>query len=114
MARFVHLLSRVRRADKILSSCFHAPALAATLAQRYRPNAQIIIFGHTHYPGVWTRRGRTIINTGAFTPPFGARVVDFVEDRIEVRDVIRRGSEFRVGPTLHRLRFPDACACSDS
>lgn len=105
LAQLLHLMSRVRRADKILTAWFHAPSLAATLAQRYRPAAEVVVFGHTHYPGVWKRRGRTIINTGAFTPPFGARVVDFVADRIDVRDVVRRGGEFRVGPVLHTLEF---------
>jgi predicted phosphodiesterase len=99
-ARLLHLASRVRRADKILTSWFHAPALAARLAAQHRAEAELVIFGHTHYPGVWRRDGRLVINTGAFTPPFAARVVDFVDDRVEVRRVVRRGDEFRVGDAV--------------
>ena len=103
-ARVLHLLSRVRRADKILTSWLHAPSLAAALAARFRPSAELVIFGHTHMPGLWRRGSRTIINTGAFTPPLGARVVDFLEDRVEVRHVVRQRGEFCAGPVAHRLR----------
>lgn len=96
-ARLLYLASRVRRADKILTSWFHAPRLAEELAARHRPTAELVIFGHTHYPGVWRRGSRRVINTGAFTPPFGSRVVDFVDDRVEVRCVVHRGGEFHIG-----------------
>lgn len=102
-ARLLHLASRVRRADKILTSWFRAPALAAQLAARHRPSAELVLFGHTHYPGIWRRADRYLINTGAFTPPFGSRVVDFVDDRVEVRRVVSRGGEFRVGDVAASL-----------
>lgn len=103
-ARLLHLFSRVRRADKILTSWLRAPSLAAGLAARFRPAAELVIFGHTHMPGVWSRDRRYIINTGAFTPPLDARAVDFVEDRVEIRRITRRRGEFRVGATLRTLR----------
>lgn len=103
-ARLLHLLSRVRRADKILTSWVHAPSLAARLAERHRPGAELVIIGHTHLPGLWRRSSRWVINTGAFTPPLGARVVDFIEDRVEVRRVVARAGEFRIGGIAATLR----------
>lgn len=102
--RILHLFSRVRRADQILTAWMRAPGLAAGLAERHRPSAEVVIFGHTHFPGVWRRGGRYAINTGAFTPPFGARVVDFVNGGLEVRRVVHRGGEFRVGAVVATLR----------
>lgn len=103
LSRLMHLLARVRRADKIITSWFHSPALAAELAARYRPNARVVVFGHTHWPGVWRRGGRVIINTGAFTPPLAARLVDFVADRIEVRTIVQAGDEFRSGRLVAKV-----------
>ncbi len=108
LARLFHLVARVRRADKIVTSWFHSPTLAAELAARYRPEARVIIFGHTHWPGVWRRGPRILINTGAFTPPLGARLIDFAGEWIEVRSVLRTGAVFRPGPLLARLRASPA------
>lgn len=104
-ARLLHLASRVRRADQILAAWFRTPSLAATLAEHHRPSAEVIIIGHTHFPGRWRRGRRTVINTGAFTPPFAPRVIDFVGDRIELRRVVRTGGVFRLGATAHPLEL---------
>lgn len=104
LAHFRHVISRIRRADKILTSWLHAPSLAARLAAEFRPKVELVLFGHTHFPGLWRRSGRLIMNTGAFTPPFDARAIDFVDDRVEVRRIRRSGGEFRVGPVIVSLR----------
>lgn len=106
MVRFMRLASRVRRADKILTSWFRTPNLAANLAAKHRPRAELVIIGHTHFPGIWRRQNRTVINTGAFTPPFGATAVDFVGDHVDVRAVVRTRDGFGVGRIVRTLR-PD-------
>ena len=45
------------------------PALAAKFAEEYRPDAQIIVVGHTHRAGVWHVGPRTVLNTGSFGFP---------------------------------------------
>jgi predicted phosphodiesterase len=95
LVRFLRILSRVRRADKILGSWFRTPRLAADLAAVHRPAAELVVIGHTHYPGVWKRGDRWVINTGAFTPPFRALAVDFIQTRVEIRAIERRNGEFR-------------------
>ena len=74
------------------------PRRAAALAARHRPAARFVIAGHTHRPGVWRRpNAATVINTGSFTRPFGALLVDVSPDRLVVRRVVRRGGEFHPG-----------------
>jgi len=61
--------------------------------------------GHLHHPGIWRRpNGVTVINTGSFSRPFGAYVVDLTPNRLIVRRIIRRGGEFSPGHTL--AEFP--------
>jgi predicted phosphodiesterase len=45
------------------------PSMAAAFALRFAPEAAVIVVGHSHRSGMWTRSGRTIFNTGAFTWP---------------------------------------------
>jgi hypothetical protein len=45
------------------------PGLAAEFANRFTPDTRVVIFGHSHLPGVWRRDGRLILNTGSFTFP---------------------------------------------
>ena len=56
------------RVFRILDCWRRLPGSAVELAERHRPDARILIMGHTHFPGVWKRRGRTVINTGSFLP----------------------------------------------
>lgn len=77
------------------------PELALTFARAQRPDAQVIITGHTHRHGVWHRPdGRIVINTGSFCPPTGGLLVDLTENRITVRQVKRQKGQFYPGPTL--------------
>jgi predicted phosphodiesterase len=87
------------RVVRMFRAWIDAPELAASLARAHRPNAQFIIIGHLHRPGVWkTKDGRVMINTGSFCRPFGACMVDLEGERLTVRRVIRRNGAFHPGP----------------
>jgi predicted phosphodiesterase len=45
------------------------PSMAAAFAMRFAPEAAVVVVGHSHRAGMWTRGGRTVFNTGAFTWP---------------------------------------------
>lgn len=80
------------------------PHLARAVAKAQRPLAQIIVTGHTHYPGVWRGAdGRVVINTGSFCPPQGGRIVDVSKDRVVVRRILRRGREFHPGSIVAEI-----------
>lgn len=104
ITRVMRLAERVRRADRIITAWMRTPTLAAALAARHRPEARLVVIGHTHFPGVWRRAERIVINTGAFTPPLGARLVDLYDDRIDIRAVTSRAGEFRPGDIVRTLR----------
>jgi predicted phosphodiesterase len=74
------------------------PLKAASLARAQRPKARVVVFGHTHFPGVWKLRGTpevTVINTGSFTRPFDGQFVDLQGDHVRVRRIARSRGKFR-------------------
>lgn len=73
------------------------PDLVARWAPVWRPAAQIVVTGHIHFPRIWRRGALTIINTGAFSSPFGAQSVDLTDDVITVRRVVQQAGEWRAG-----------------
>ncbi|HEY0969080.1 MAG TPA: metallophosphoesterase [Opitutaceae bacterium] len=80
------------------------PRLAADLAAAQRPSARVVITGHIHNPGVWTRPcGRVVINTGAFGPPRGALLVDLVGSQLTVRKVVERDGHFHPGKVVAEI-----------
>ena len=91
---------------RMLQAWREGPARARTWAQRHRPDARFVLFGHIHYPGVWKAGsgGATVINTGSFEPPFGGLCVDISTTSLAVRAIVREGKEYRPGPI--RCEFP--------
>ncbi len=63
------LLSRPIHLIRLFHFWAIMPQLAARFAEQHAPASRYVLTGHTHWPGVWTRRGRVIINTGCFTYP---------------------------------------------
>ena len=93
------------RALGILQAWRETPARAAAVATSHRPAAKFVLIGHLHQPGHWRLpTGITVLNTGSFTRPFGACVVDLHADRLVFRRIETRGGEFRPGRTL--AEFP--------
>ena len=99
---------------KMLWAWAATPRLAATMARAQRPRAQVVILGHTHYPGVWRvsapRSGPgaggppiTVINTGSYTRPFGALMVDLEADLVRVRRVRHDGRCFQPGSLVAEI-----------
>ena len=85
------------RVLRILDCWRRLPGCAVELAEQHRPEATLLIMGHTHYPGIWKRRGRTVINTGSFLPWLGRLCVDLHPDRVEVRRIRHRNGQFEPG-----------------
>jgi predicted phosphodiesterase len=87
---------------------FHAwavtPERARLLLQAFRPNARFIIIGHTHFPGVWERDGRIVINTGGYFPLSKRLTVELRDGKVIVRNVIFSKGQFRPAGTV--CEFP--------
>lgn len=78
------------RVPMMLWSWWQAPGRAVDLCERFFPRAEIVVFGHTHWPGRWRRRGRTAINAGGYLSLGGARVVDVADGKVYLKKVLRR------------------------
>jgi predicted phosphodiesterase len=88
-----------------------APERAAALARTHRPQARFVVIGHTHRPGVWhTRDSRVIVNTGSFTRPFGANMVELTPGRLTVRRIEARDGKFHPGAPLAEFALAEAGA----
>jgi predicted phosphodiesterase len=108
--RVAHALFPPRRLVSILHTWATTPRTVAALARAQRPQARVVLLGHTHYPGVWRVRGRrdeptiTVINTGSFTRPFGALLVEVRGEHLRVLRIHRTAEGFREGRTI--AEFP--------
>ncbi len=116
--RWKHLLGFARdtfwpplHAGQVIRAWREAPGKAAALARVHRPAARFVIVGHTHRPGIWpTRDRRVIINTGSFTRPFGARLVELTPGRLQVRRIEARGGAFHPDRVLAEFALAEAGA----
>jgi len=84
------------------------PRRAAKLVKKFRPQARFILLGHTHYPGVWKRRGVVILNNGGFFPLSKQRLVDIENGSLFFREIVREGEQFKTGKTLAEFPLPTA------
>lgn len=89
----------------IIKAWCEVPGRAARLARVFRPQARIVIVGHTHCPGAWEVPPRVIINTGSFVPYFGACAAIIESGRIEVRHINFQKQQFTIGKLIKRFEI---------
>jgi len=63
------LLTNPRCMLEVIRAWRNYPVHAAAFAALHVPDAQVIVFGHTHRAGVWTPGERIVMNTGSFGWP---------------------------------------------
>lgn len=66
-----------KRATKMLEAWFTQGITGAQFCEQYFPKAEVLVIGHFHWQGTWTRNQRRVINTGSFTNPGRAQWVDW-------------------------------------
>ncbi|CAN5549169.1 hypothetical protein BH10PLA1_BH10PLA1_21880 [soil metagenome] len=93
---FRRMLRRPWSFAQVINYWFWFPTESAKFLERYAPSATVMITGHTHRQGVWRRRGRTIINTGAFAFPAKPRVVRLEGNSLAVHHARRQGDTYHV------------------
>ena len=99
------------RVVALLHYWWKVPDLAALFAQQCCPQAQVVVFGHSHRQGIWQRRGKVILNTGSFSFPGRPRAVVVEGSRVEVRDIVRRQDGYRIGPQVRmQMHLPESQA----
>lgn len=80
----------------ILDVWLRSPRLMASALERYRPQARAVVFGHIHRSGIWRKRGRLLVNTGAFLTMTKSTVAEVKGGELQVHKVNRNGREWRL------------------
>lgn len=73
------------------------------LQERFRPQAKLMLIGHTHRAGVWQTKDFTLVNTGSYQPLSQPLVVQLDENRAVVRKVILERDAYHIGEELHHF-----------
>ena len=79
-----------RRPWEILKSWMQLPQLATAFADQFLPSCRVLLFGHTHRPGVWRRSQRLLINTGAFVTFAKPLLVEIKNQQLSVHPLAER------------------------
>ena len=85
--RVMDALNPPRRSLEILRVWISQADRAAMFAERYFPKAEVLVLGHFHWRGTWTKSGRLIVNTGAYVSPHGASWVGYSDGWLKVGNV---------------------------
>ncbi len=88
----------------ILKIWTQGPEMVARWMEEFAPAAKVLIMGHTHRAGCWFRRGKWIINTGAFHPMTAPHVVEHSPGKLELRRFVMKAGEWRMGKSRGCLR----------
>lgn len=100
LSRLVAVFFPPRQTFAMLHTWWTFPTRVVACTQRWRPAARIIVTGHVHFPRIWHRGDYTVINTGAFTGPLGARTVDIEAGQLTVRTIRQRDGAWHPGRRL--------------
>lgn len=94
------------RAPRLFEAWRTMPERTRHFAGRYRPDARVVLVGHTHRTGIWRASGGiTVVNTGSFTFPFGPWAADFGPSAIVLRAIRWRQGAFRIGEKVAEIPF---------
>ena len=85
------------RALRIMDAWAGHPEVGAAFCERFFPLAEVLVIGHFHWPGAWLRRGRLVLNTGAWMNPCSAWCVEWQDGFLRRVKIDECGGEFRPG-----------------
>lgn len=88
----------------ILDIWKNGPERVARWMEKFTPRAKVLVMGHTHRAGMWQRRGRWVINTGAFHPFTRPHFVESEPGRLRLVEIEHRHGAFRPGRTIGILQ----------
>ncbi|MFB3894358.1 MAG: metallophosphoesterase [Phycisphaerae bacterium] len=108
LKRIKLLAQRAAGAAAVLTAWRRTPSMAAAFMRRYAPDQPFLIIGHTHHPGIWTRRERTVINTGGFARLGHPWMVWIERGRLVVRRIRLEGRGCSPGKVVRELSLEDA------
>ena len=81
----------------ILKIWLNGPDMVAEWLETFAPEVKVLVMGHTHRAGLWFKRGRWIVNTGAFHPFGNPQLVDYAPGKLILRAIRARRAAFHPG-----------------
>jgi predicted phosphodiesterase len=90
------LLLRPFAALRILHYWRSAPRLAAAFLRDTMPHVRTVVTGHSHWPGIATADGRTVVNTGAFGRPNTPHAALLEGRNLALHRIRRRNGAYRL------------------
>ena len=87
----------------ILDIWKNGPERVAAWMEEFTPGPKVLIMGHTHRAGIWLRRDRWVINTGAFHPFARPHFVEWEAGHLRFVEITRRHGLFHPGKTIGHL-----------
>lgn len=93
------------RAVKMIEAWATQGSAGADFCERYFPDAEMLIVGHFHREGSWTRKGRRVINTGSFMAPGRADWVEWNAGWLSRGRIDESPHLCKMGETLDVWRF---------
>lgn len=96
-----------RRALEILRVWFSQTDKSLEFVERYFPKAEVLIIGHFHWRGFWTKSGRLIVNTGAYVSPHRAMWASYAGGLMRVGKVTEKNGAFDRGDASEVWRIRD-------
>ena len=79
------------------------PFIAQRFINEFRPQARVVLFGHTHRAAWWRKNGRLLVNTGGFISFASPLAIDFPnESSVELRRIHLNDGRFVLGKMVER------------
>lgn len=103
--RVLDALNPPRRALEILRVWTFQAQLVVAFGEHYFPQAEVLVVGHFHRKGLWRKRGRVVINTGAYVNPHASLWLSYENGWLRVGEVEEKGGQFHRGPVREVLRL---------
>lgn len=94
-ALFLREIWPPRRPWEVLKVWTRLPGMASDFVEEFRPAAEVMVFGHTHRPRVWRRRGRLLVNTGAFVTFSRPLMVEMESETLSVHRLEDQNGSWR-------------------
>ncbi len=107
LLEMLHDIGSPKRALRIVEVWLRNPGRAFRAMERMVPDTRIMVVGHTHWPGVWLRGKRAVINTGGFVSMPPAQLVEFADGMVRVRAVRGRSGRCEPGRVRFERRIDD-------
>jgi len=94
-----------KRAAKMIEAWLTQGSAGGRFCERYFPQSEVLVIGHFHRQGCWSRNGRLVINTGSFMAPGRPHWVEW-NNGLLTRGKINETVEIcRLGKTLGSWRL---------